>query len=103
MPGQAIIDGFRGTIDFHVYMGVPCFRRWPKSPGRLRTPAVMEQWAPFSIATQLWHQVSPQVKEAYAEMAKETNLTARDMFMRGYLSGTLRYYAPVDELSEQNP
>ncbi|MBA7588906.1 hypothetical protein ES708_30977 [subsurface metagenome] len=100
MPSLAIIDGLKGTIDYYVYMGVPCARRWPRSPGHRRTPEVEAQWAVFKEAAALWPQISPEVRQAYAEMAVTTDLTARDMLTRGYISGTLRYYQPVDELPE---
>lgn len=101
LPSAAIIDGFRKVIDYYVYMGVPCARKWPKSPGHRRTPEVEAQWAIFKEAVALWDQISPEVRQAYEEMAVTTNLTARDMFIRGYISGTLRYYVPPDEYHPQ--
>lgn len=98
MVGQKVIDGFRGVIDFYYYMGIPCARAWPKSPGKRRSPPVMAQWQIFKQAAQLWRELSPVVRQAYEDMAKATNLTGKDMFFRGYISGTLRYYVPVDEL-----
>ncbi|MBA7623449.1 hypothetical protein ES703_30845 [subsurface metagenome] len=81
-------------------MGVSCARKWPKKTGLRRTPAVEAQWPIFIEAAAVWAEISSVVREAYAEMAVTTNLTARDMFIRGYISGTLRYYWPVDELPE---
>ncbi len=100
MPAMVIIDGFRGILDFYVHCGLICVREWPKSPGHRRTPEVEAQWAVFKEAAALWPQISPEVRQAYAEMAVTTDLTARDMLTRGYISGTLRYYRPVDELPE---
>lgn len=45
-------------------------------------------------------EVSPVVRQAYQDMVGTTNLTWKDMFYRGYLAGTLRYFFPVDELEE---
>lgn len=98
MVGQKVIDGFKGVIDFYFNMGIPCARSWPKSPGKSRSAPVMAQWPIFSEAARLWRQLSPEVKEAYNEMAAVTNLTGKDMFFRGYISGTLRFYAPPGEL-----
>ncbi|GAI58086.1 unnamed protein product, partial [marine sediment metagenome] len=100
MVGRRIIDGFRGVIDFYVYMGVPCARKWPRSQGKSQTPASIAQWPVWRNANELWRQLSPEVIRAYQDMTAGTNLTARDMFFRGYVSGTLRYFIPVDELEE---
>lgn len=98
MVGQKVIDGFKGVIDFYFYMGVPCARAWPKAPGKSRSYEVQAQWPIFTTVAKLWRELSPEVKEAYNEMAAVTNLTGRDMFTRGYISGTLRFYAPPGEL-----
>ncbi len=100
MVGLKVIRGFRGVIDFYYCRGVPCARRWPKKPSHIRAPAVREQWTAFKEAAELWKQLSPEVIQAYEDMAQPSNLTGRDMFFRGYISGTLRYYVPVDELEE---
>lgn len=96
-----IISGFRGVIDFYVNyqtcpaetgeVGTPCARRWPRSPGHLRSPAVMEQWSAFSEAAGLWSQVSQEIQDAYNKMASGTGMSGRDMFTRGYISGLYRY------------
>jgi len=103
MPALKIISGFKGTLDFYVHCGLNCVRRWPRSPGHRRTPEVEAQWPVFKEAVALWAEISSVVRDAYAEMAVTTDLTPRDMFTRGYISGILRYYWPVDELSEENP
>lgn len=94
MVGQKIIDGFKGVIDFYYYMGVPCARSWPKKIGANRSPAVMAQWPIWTEAARLWGEISPTVREAYVQMAVSTDLTGKDMFFRGYISGILRFYYP---------
>ena len=100
MVAIKVIRGFRGVIDFYYYMGIPCARAWPKSPGKIRNVNVMRQWPAFKQAADLFKQLSPEVRQAYEDMAMVTNLTGKDMFFRGYLSGTLRYYVAVDDLPE---
>lgn len=100
MVARKVIDGFRGVIDFYFYMGIPCARSWPKSPGKSRNANVIRQWPVFTTAAKLWREISPEIRQAYEDMAAVTNLTSKDMFFRGYISGTLRYYIPVDELEE---
>jgi len=91
LPHQAIIDGFKGVIDFYVHRGTPCARRWPRSPGHERSPAVEAQWAAFIEAARLWKQTSPAVQQAYIKMASDTGLTGRDLFTRSYIKGLYPY------------
>lgn len=86
LPGLNIIKGFRGTLDFYVWMGIACVRSWPRSPGRKRAPAVEAQWSAFSEATKLWSQLSPEVQDAYNRMAAGTHLTGRDLSVKCYLT-----------------
>ena len=94
MPQQAIIDGFKGSIDFYVYMGIPCARAWPKSPGKARSASVMAQWPTFTYASREWNNLSQAVRDAYIELATNSGLTGRDMFMRAYITGLYRYPTP---------
>ncbi|MBA7568527.1 hypothetical protein ES708_10256 [subsurface metagenome] len=94
MIGEKIISGFRGTLDFYYYMGVPCVRRWPRSPGHIRSPEVMAGWAPFSYSVREWNNLSPEVRRAYEIMAGDSGLSDRDMFMRSYMKGLYRNPIP---------
>lgn len=101
LPSMDIISGFKGVIDFYVNYqacdrevsgpGIPCARRWPRSPGHRRSPAVEAQWSAFSLAAGYWKQLTPVVQDAYNKMASGTGLTGRDLFTRGYISGLYRY------------
>lgn len=103
MVGLKVISGFKGVIDYYYYMGQPCARTWPRKPKRPRSPAVQETIAVFKQAALSLSLISPEVRLAYEQMAVGTNLTWKDIFYRGYISGTLRYYIPVDELESSNP
>lgn len=94
MPQQAIIDGFKGTIDYYVNMGIPCARAWPKSPGKIRSEAVMAQWPAFTYASREWKNLSPAVQAAYEQLATNSGLSGRDMMVRAYLTGLYRYPLP---------
>ncbi|MBA7531690.1 hypothetical protein ES705_23911 [subsurface metagenome] len=87
MPSEAIIGGFKGYIDFYYYMGIPVCRSWPKSPGSLRSPAVMAQWPAWSYIAGQWKDLDPTLRRYYEVMATGTILTGRDLFTRAYLSG----------------
>jgi len=90
-PSLAIISGFKKTLDFYEYMGQPCVRLWPKSPGHKRAPAVQAQWQAFSYIASQWPDLSPEIRAAYNRMAEGTGLNGKDFFTRGYLSGLYRY------------
>lgn len=90
LPELAIIDGFKGTIDYYVHDGQPCARRWPRSPSAPRAPAVQAAWVAFSEATALWSILSPSIKEAYRQTAVTTNLTPRDLFTKSYITDYFR-------------
>jgi len=94
LPHQAIIDGLKGKIDFYIWMGIPVARSWPRSPGHDRAHAVEAQWSAFTYASQSWLTVSAEIRQAYLNMATNTGLTGRDMFMRGYISGLYTYPTP---------
>ena len=91
LPELAIIAGFKGKVDYYVCRGVPCARKWPRSPGGRRSPEVEAQWPTFAYAATLWSQLSPEVQEAYNSMSSGTGLSGRDLATRAYLSGLYRY------------
>lgn len=86
MPSLAIIDGFKGAVDYYVHCGQPCARSWPRSPGHRRSPAVQAQWPAFTEATTLWNDLSPEVQDAYKRMSAGTHLSGRDVFTKSYIS-----------------
>ncbi|MBA7580413.1 hypothetical protein ES708_22304 [subsurface metagenome] len=94
LPEAAIISGFKGKLDFYLHDGVPCVRAWPRPPRRARAPAVQAQWPAFSYAAKEWSNLSPQVQEAYRQLATGSGLSGRDMQVRAYLSGLYRYPTP---------
>ena len=87
MVGERVISGFRGSLDFYYYKGLACVRKWPKSPGHNRAPAVQAQWQPFLEAVALAKQLSPAMVQFYKDNAASTNMTWKDLFFRSYLSG----------------
>lgn len=87
LPHQGIISGFKGKIDYYVHDGQACVRRWPKSPGKKRTEAVMAQWPIFTYATHVWNFLSPEVQASYNSMAQHGALNGRDLAERAYLKG----------------
>lgn len=98
MLGEKVISGFRDKIDFYYHDGIPCARRWPRSPGHRRTPQEMATWPFFTEAAKLYNQAPKEVLDAFDTMAGNSGLSRRDLFMRAYLSGFKKLIATVDEL-----
>lgn len=86
-PGLATIDGFKGKLDYYVHDGQACVRTWPKSPGKKRTQAVMDQWPIFAWPAANWKSLSPYVQQAYTTLASGSGLSGRDFFMRAFIKG----------------
>lgn len=86
MPAQSIINGFKGTLDYYVWKGIACVRRWPRSPGHRRTPEVEAKWPAFAWAASNWNSLTAEVQAAYKRMAQNTVLTGRDIFMKSFIT-----------------
>ena len=91
MVAQKVIDGFKGVIDFYLYMGVPCVRSWPRSQGKSQTPASVAQQPMFTYVQKLRPQVSAFVQDNYKTLAMDCGLHKWDWFMRGYYGDIYRY------------
>jgi len=96
LPEQHIIDGFKKVIDFYVYMGIPCARKWPRSPGHKRTPAVEKQWIPFSYINTIAATLPEEIIQAYQEMAAGTQYHWKDYLTKAYISG-------IEDIAALNP
>lgn len=90
LPHQAIIDGFKGKIDYYVHCGVPCARKWPSSPGQKRSPSVEAQWLAFAWAAANWNALSPYVQQAYRDTAEEMSMSGRDLFVKSFIADYFR-------------
>lgn len=94
LPHMAIINGFKGKLDFYVHNGTPCVRRWPRSPGHRRAPSVEAGWPAFAYISSKWVDLPQEIRNAYIALADNTNLSGRDMFTRGYFGNLYRYPIP---------
>jgi len=93
LPAQAIIDDFKGKVDFYVYKGQPCARRWPTWPRRVATGQEAANQQAFAYAIKSWNELSEYIRQMYYFMAAGTGLSPRDFFVRSYLKGNPFYNA----------
>ena len=87
MPSQATIDGYKGLVDFYLWKGVPCARRWPRYTPRNPTDAERANQERFAYINKLASSVGPEVREYYSRMAAGTSWTWKDLFVRAYMTG----------------
>jgi hypothetical protein len=87
MPSEAVINGFRGSIDYYVYRGINCVRMWPRKKRLPPTQAESAHWPAFSDAVAEWNALSPTVRDAYISMASGSTLSGRDIMIKMYING----------------
>lgn len=87
MPPQAIIDGFKGTIDFYYWRGIPCVRKWPVWHPRTPTPVEATNQHSFAYCNKAWKDLPANIKTRWNEMAGGTGLTGKDHYVRAYMRG----------------
>jgi len=87
LPSQEIIDGFKGVLDFYLWMGIPVCRAWPIY--RPHEPSAAERAAQerFSYINKLATTVDPLIRQAFVDMAIGTSFTWKDLYVKAYLSG----------------
>ena len=86
LPEEAIISGFKGTLDYYVWNGIPVCRSWPNKGRSNMTAAERAVWPVFSDAVHIWNQMSPEVRDAYNAMASGSTLSGRDMATKMYIN-----------------
>lgn len=87
MPSQAIIDQYKGKVDFYLWKGIPCARMWPHWPKRDPTPDEKANQDAFAYAIRAYSLLSNYQRKLYRDMAAGTRAAPRDFFVRSYLNG----------------
>lgn len=87
LPDQAIISGYKGTLDFYVYLGIPCVRSWPQPPKDPRSAPVQEQWPIFAQASRAWLNTDDESRAAMEKMTSGSTMTGRDLATKLYING----------------
>lgn len=87
LPNRQTIDGFKGVIDFYLWKGIPCARKWPTHKPRAPYPLEHRNQQAFAYINRLWASLSPALKEAYNQMASGTPYTGKDLSVIAFMSG----------------
>ena len=87
LPSEAIISGFKGVIDYYLWMGIPCARKWPNKPQGARSPAVVAAQIPFTDAVAAYQLTSQSVRDAYKLASSGTGYSGYELFIQGYIKG----------------
>lgn len=81
LPGLDIIKGFRGTLDFALWKGLPYVRRWPRTPRHHLTPATLAAAALFGEILKSYRLLADTIYEAFQEDAADQPRIPRDIFI----------------------
>jgi len=85
LPSLSIIHGFRGILDFYLWKGIPCVRKWPVTPKSHLTKGTMTAAKTFGAIIKAYALVDTITRDAFTEDAQDHPRTARDI----YVSATL--------------
>ncbi|MBA7527121.1 hypothetical protein ES705_19295 [subsurface metagenome] len=81
LPGLEVIQGFKGTLDFYYWKGIPCVRKWPHTPRAHLTQGTLSSAALFAAILKGYALLGGLVKTIYQEAAKDQDRTGRDLYM----------------------
>jgi len=90
MPSKAVISMMAGTVDYYLWRGLPCARKWPRWPKRAPYPTEKANQDAFAHAMALTKTLPEFIIDQYKRMVAGTPYRWQDLFVRSYMSG-IRY------------
>lgn len=87
LPEQAIIDGFKGTVDFYMYKDTACARSWPHYYPRTPTAPERANQDAFAYINRVARDLPPYILDQFKRMAQSTPFTWKDLLVRSYIRG----------------
>lgn len=100
MPNQAIIDGFKGVLDFYYWKRIAVARRWPRYFARQPTPAEATNQNDFAYINKLYRTLPSTIIDALTNQALGTTQTPKDYLVRAYLKGLFELMPPEYYMTE---
>jgi len=98
LPGLDVIKGFKGTLDFALWRGLPYVRAWPRTPRHHLTPATLAAAALFGLILKSYRLLADTIYAAFQEDAADQTRIGRDIFMSA-VYGKLHEAAMTDFLT----
>ena len=98
LPSANIIHGFKGTIDFYLWRGLACARRWPRNPKSHHSVATRAASILFGAILSAYKLLDPSCYAALVEDAKDQARTPRDIWVSAVF-GHLHEAAMTDFLT----
>jgi len=80
LPDAGTIVSCRGLVDFYLWKGVPCARRWPKKSTQPRTAGEIASSELFTAAAVMTGAIAPVVMELYRSQMAGKGVTWVDWF-----------------------
>jgi len=87
LPSTAIIDGFKGTLDFYMYKDTAVVRKWPSWTKREPHPDEKVNQDAFAYINKLAASLPSYIQDQYRTMAAGTPFTWKDLLVRAYMKG----------------
>jgi len=87
LPSEAIISSFKGKIDYYLWKGIPCCRKWPRWAPREPYPLEKINQDAFAYAMKSWKLQPEWLKVQWQRMAQGTPWRAQDLFLKAYMKG----------------
>lgn len=80
LPSLDVIHGYRGVLDFYLWRGLACVRKWPVNPKSHHSEATKAAAATFGDVSKAWSLIGGEILAAYQENAKDQPRSSRDVF-----------------------
>lgn len=87
IPSQAVIDGFRGVVDFACQLGIPYARKWPAPPCGDPPLSVTTKWEPFSYINKAAKDLPSVFIKALRRSSSDSNQSWKDLLIILYYRG----------------
>lgn len=78
LPDPDTIRRLKGTLDYYVWKGLPCVRKWPVTPKAHLTSGTLTQSARYSSWLKRAHLTAAEVQAVANDVARQSNWTWRD-------------------------
>ncbi len=87
LPSKAIVDSFKGKIDFYMYKNTAVVRKWPKWTKRESHPDEKVNQDAFAYINKIAGSLPIYLQDQYRRMARGTRFTWKDLLVRAYMKG----------------